>query len=188
MGQHVKAGVRDQALGQGLEQIAVQDRHIRAELFVHQRVLDLVMGQYGKVRHLRSGAGGGGNGRHLIVPLGKIRHGLGTVHGAAAPQSDDEIRAKGADLRRPLRRQLHRWVGLHPVKEFRLHTLGGIRHLFRRSVFHKEGVRHHQHPAGPQAPQGLNGPAAANKLCLTGVFLQHLSTTAFSFPRIPGSA
>ncbi len=92
MGQHIKAGIRDQPRRQRLQQVAVQDSSIRAELFVHQRMLCPAMGQDRKIRDLRAGAGGGGNGHQREIPLGEIGHGLGAVHGAAASQCSQQIR------------------------------------------------------------------------------------------------
>ena len=52
MGQHIESTVRNEPFGQLGKQLTVQDGRIRPECRVYQRVLDLVVGQDGKVCHL----------------------------------------------------------------------------------------------------------------------------------------
>ena len=44
VGQHIETGFRNQALWQLLEKIAVQNRHVRPQPLIHQRMLDAVVG------------------------------------------------------------------------------------------------------------------------------------------------
>ena len=61
---------------------------------MNQRMLDAVVGQNGKIRHLGAGAGGGGDGSQRNRFSGKIDHSLGAIHGAAAAQCHHQIRCE----------------------------------------------------------------------------------------------
>ena len=172
MGQHIKAAVGNQPFGQPRQQIAVQNRHIRPQPPVHQRMLHPVMSQYGKIRHLRAGAGGGRNGRQRKRLLTEIGHCLGAVHGAAAPQCHQQIRVKFLQLCRSLRRQLHRGIRFHPVKKCRLLSPCRLCHPPGRAVFHKKGVRHHKYPFRPKVRQCRNRSGARYNCCFTSETFQ----------------
>ena len=171
VGQHIEARLRDQTLGQLLQQVAVQNGQIRPQPLVHQGMLDPVVGQYGKIRHLRTGTGGGGNRREPVLPFGKEGHGLGAVQGAASPQRCHQIRPKIPEPGGALRRQLHRRVRLYFVKILHLRASGLFRHLTGHAVFHKIGIRHQKQPFRAQIPQCRHRSGSGNDLCLTGEFL-----------------
>ena len=163
--QHVKSRIRNQPRGQLFEQVAVQNCRTGAQPFVNQGVLCLSMGQDGEVRHLRPRAGGGGNGHQRKAPLGKIGHCLGAVHGAAAPQSNQQIRLELLELRRPLRRQRNRWIRLHGVKVLDFRCTGQPRNAFRRPVFHEVGIRHQQQALCTECFQRRNGTCPGIDSC-----------------------
>ena len=186
--QHVESRLRNQSLRQFLKQIAVQDRHIRPQPWVHQGMLDLVMGQNGEIRHLRAGAGGSGNGRHRICSLGKISHGFGTVQGAAASQCHHQIGAEFPEFCGPLRCQLHRWVRLNFVKNFYRGAFRSICNFLGCSVFYEKWIGHQKQPFCLKVRQSGHCPAAADQLGLAGEFL-HRYTPPFQevlFP-LPGN-
>ena len=158
--QGVEPRLGDQPLGQLLQKVAVQNRRIGAQTLVHQRVLDLVVGQDGKIRHLRAGAGGRGDGDQLVVSLREIGHGLGAVHGAAPAQRYQQIGGEFLQPRRPLRRQLHRGVGLHLIKILHLSALCRLGDPLRRAVFHEKRVRHQHQPLAAHPRQRRNRTGA----------------------------
>ena len=162
MGQHIEARIGNEALGKLRQQVAVQNGRRGQQLFIHQRMLGPAMGQDGEIRDLRAGAGGGGNRRQRKAPLGKIGHGLGTVHGAAAAQGDEQIRLKSFQPCRPLRRQHHRRVRLHPVKDFHLFRLRQLRNPPGRAVFLKKGIRHHKDSFCAEAFQRRHRPGSGD--------------------------
>ena len=131
-------------------------------------MLDPIVGQDGKIRHLRAGAGGGGNGREDIAPTAEIGHGLCAVHGAAAAQCHDQVRPEGLHPSCPRRRQLHRWVRDHLIEYFRYLRLSRPGHRLGCSVFLKERVRHQQQPFGMQICQPGNRPGPGNDFRFAG--------------------
>ena len=160
MAQSIEPRFGDQPLGQLLQQVAVQNRRVRAQALVHQRMLDLVVGQDGKIRHLRAGTGGRGNGDQLVASLCEIGHGLGAVHGAAPAQRHQQVRGKLLQPRRSLRRKLHGRVWLHLVKELHLGAVCRLGDSLRRAVFHKKRVRHQHQPLAAHPPQRRNRAGA----------------------------
>ena len=160
MAQSVEPRLGDQPLGQLLQQVAVQNRRVGAQALVHQRVLDLVVGQNGEIRHLRAGAGGRGDGDQPVVSLREIGHGLGAVHGASPTQRHQQVRGKFLQPRRSLRRQLHRGVGLYLVKERHLGALCRLGDPLRRAVFHEKRVRHQHQPLAAHPRQRRNRTGA----------------------------
>ena len=183
VGQHIEARVGNEGLGKALQQVAVQDRHIGPQPPVHQRVLHPLVGENGKIRHLGAGAGGGGDCRQGKGPLGKIGHGLGAVHGAAAPQSHQQVRAKGLQLGRALRRQGHTGVRHNPIKDLHRFPARSLRYTPGRSVLREEGVRNQEHPLRPELLQRRHGTGPGDNPGLTGESF-HISSTAFSRPSI----
>ena len=165
MGQHIEARVRNQPRGELGEQVAVQNGGSGPELFVYQGVLGLPVGQNRKIRHLRAGAGGGGDGHQPYRILGKIGHGLGTVHGAAAAQRHQQIRPELIHSGRSLCRQRHRGVGLHPVKKLHLLRLCQIGNPFGGAVFHKIGVNHQQQTLCAEFFQRRKGTCTGKDFC-----------------------
>ena len=184
MGQHVKARVRNESGGQFLQKVAVEDRQVRPEPLVHQRVLGVPVGQYGKIRYLRPGARGGGHRRQRKTPLAEIGHGLGAVQGAAAPQGHQQIRSKGLQLRRPPGRQLHRRVRLDIRKISCLRASGSLRYLLGQTVFEKERVRHNVDPLCPKLLERTYGPGPGNHPGAQREFFH--SPTAFSMASMSG--
>ena len=165
VGQHIKAGIRDQPRRQPVQQVAVQNGGVGPQLGVHQGMLGLSVGQDRKVRDLRAGAGGSGDGHQREVPLGKIGHGLGAVHGAAASQGHQQVRLELLQLCRALGGQGHRGVGLHGVKIFHLLRARQLCDPLRRAVLHEIGIRHQQQPPGPEALQRRHRPRARVYFC-----------------------
>ena len=49
---HIKAAIRHQSGRQPRQQIRVQDRQLRAQAAVDQRMLNIIVGQNGEIRHL----------------------------------------------------------------------------------------------------------------------------------------
>ena len=54
MGQHVKSSICNQSPGQIHQQVTVKNRELRTDPRIHQGVLHPLMGENGKVRHLRT--------------------------------------------------------------------------------------------------------------------------------------
>ena len=156
VGQHIKARVGDQPRREASQQVAVENRHVRPQPPIHQGVLHMIVGQNGEIRHLRPGAGGGGNGHQTPLLPGKIDHGLGAVHGAAAPQGHHRIRPELPEPGGSLRRQGHRGIRRHPVKKGHRLRLCRGGHMMGRAVLHKIGIRHHKQPPGALLCQGLH--------------------------------
>ena len=184
VGQHIETRIRHQPLGHRFQQIAVQDRDVRPELVIHQRMLHLPMGQHGEVRHLRAGAGGGGDRYEGILPLGEPGHGLGAVHGAAAAQGDHQIRTEFPKPCRAFGRQLHCGIRLHLVEYFHRLGLRRIRYPLRGPVFGEEGVRDQKDPLRAQLRKGSHGPGSGAELRFDRE-LFHIPT-AFSGLVLPG--
>ena len=162
MGQDIKPAVRDQGPGELPQQVTVQNRHIRPQAPVNQGMLYTGVGQNGEIRHLRPGAGGGGDSNECGSAAGKILHGLGTIHGAAAPQSHDQIRLKIPDPGSPRSRQIQPGIRGHLRKQFPALGPGLLGYLFRHTVVPEERVRDHQCPPGPQLSQGSQSPGTAD--------------------------
>ena len=178
MGNHIVSRICYQTGRQLLQQLAVQNRHIGLQPPVDQRMLDAVVGQNGKIRHLGPGTGGGGNGHQLCIPFCKVGHGLGAVHGTAPAQGHDQIRPKGPELCRALRRQLHRGIRLHIMENLHLLRFGAICHPACRAVFIEIGIRHQKQPFRPKIRQPPDRTGAGNDLRSAIKFVQE--NTAFS--------
>ena len=179
MGQHVKARVRNESRGQLVQKVAVQNGQGGLEPPVHQGVFGLPVGQHRKIRHLRPGAGGGGNGGQGRIRAAEIGHGLGAVHGAAAPQGNQQVRAEGLEPGGAPGRQFYAGVWLHAVKNLPAFRTGGPDHPVCHAVFHKEGVCHQKHPPGLLLPQHPNGPGAGDNFGIQLKFFH--PSTAFSW-------
>ena len=168
VGKYVEARVGNQGLGEAFQQVAVQNRHTGPQPPVNQRMLHPIVGENGKIRHLGAGAGGGGDRCQGKCPLGKIGHGLGAVHGAAAPQGNQQVRGKCLELCGSLRRQGNTGVRLHTVKNLHRFPTGSLRYMLGRSVFRKEGVRYKKYPLGPELLQCRHCPGPGYDPGLTG--------------------
>ncbi len=81
VGQHVQAGVAGRALGQGHDELRVDDRDIRGELVVGQRVLDipvLLVGDDREGGDLTAGTRGGRDTDHLGL-VAQVREVIGSL-------------------------------------------------------------------------------------------------------------
>ena len=149
MAQHVKPRIRNQPLGKLRQKLRIQNRILRPQLPIHQRMLHPVVGQNGKIRHLRAGAGGGRDRCQRHIQTGKIDHGLGAVHSAAAAQRRHQIGGEPLHRRRTLHRQLHRGIGGNLMEDLKFLRLRRLRYPLGSSVFIKEGVGHQKDPFCP---------------------------------------
>ena len=116
MGQDIEACIGNEAPGQLRQKLAVQNGPLGPEALTDQGVLHFIMGHNGKIRHLRSRTGGGGDGCQGNLLAGKIHHGFGRIHGAAAPQGHHQVRMKGLQPGRAPGHQFCRGVWDHLIE------------------------------------------------------------------------
>ena len=184
VGKGIETRIRNELGGQGYEQVAVQNGRLGPQLGVDEGVLDPFVGQNGEVRHLTAGAGGGGDGNEGCLAAGKIDHGLGAVHGAAAAQGHQHVRGEGLQGSGAFRRKGDGGVGLDVgivLDGFRL----GCRADGRGSaVFVEIGVCDDHQPPGMKVGQCLDSAGAGDDLgrCLKSIHC----FTAFSMGSMPG--
>lgn len=93
--QDIEACIGNEAPGQLRQKLAVQNGPLGPEALTDQGVLHFIMGHNGKIRHLRSRTGGGGDGCQGNLLAGKIHHGFWPYPWAAAPQGHHQVRMKG---------------------------------------------------------------------------------------------
>ena len=172
VGQNVETAVGNQCRGQLREKFPFQNGHFGAEFFIYKGVFYPVMGQNGKIRHFRAGAGGGGNGNEGDVQAAEISHGLGTVHGTSAAESHHAVGAELLQLCRSLCHQLHRGVGHDFVENF-----VRIRHFsqaFCPAIFGEKRIGNDHQPLKLLPGNGRDHSGTHDDLGFTGKFLHKI--------------
>ena len=143
MGQSIHAGVSAQLGGHGVGELGVDDGDIRGDVEVGQRVLDAlgVVGNDGEGSDLGSGAGGRGDGAEmsLLTQLGEAErlddviegllgilvedpHGLSSIDGRAAADSNDPVGLEVPHSGCALHDGLDGGIGLDALEKLNLHA------------------------------------------------------------------
>ena len=133
----------DQFRGHRLCEFRIDNRHVRRDIEVRQRIFDarLIVGDDGERRHLGRRAGGRGNGAEfrLRAERGEVKgnaqlfkrdvrifverpHRLRRVDGRTAAHGDDPVGLERGHRRSALHDRFDRGIGFDVFKELNFHT------------------------------------------------------------------
>ena len=171
VGKHIEAGIGNEGLGQILQQVVIQNGVVRLQFLIHKGVLGASVGQNCEIRHLRTGAGGGGNRCQPGRETAEIAESLGAVQGAAAPEGNDQI---GIEILHPGGSgsgQFHGGIRENAVEDFISLCLCCFDHPLCGAVLCEIGIRYHKQPPGAQIGKGKDAAGAGDYLGFAGELL-----------------